>query len=339
MSVSARDLAKVTNVSPATVSMVLNNRPGISEKTRKKVLDAAVSMGYNLKTSKREFQSPPASIHFVIYKKHGVVVSDTPFFSKVIEGIDFQSKKHGYRLQITYFYENQEQSEQLSAIKKAGSAGILLLGTEMDESDLSAFLELQLPIVVLDSYFEFIRCDTVLINNVQGAYIATRKLLDSGHTKIGYLRSRTPINNFKERADGYFKALRSAKISTVDPPYIFRVSPTMEGAYHDMKEILSQSPELPTAFFADNDVIAASCVRALKEYGIRIPEDVSIIGFDNTAMSEILEPPLTTMHVPKERLGALAVDRLISKIKGESDEIVKIEISTQLIERESIITL
>ena len=130
--------------------------------------------------------------------------------------------------------------------------------------------------------------------------------------------------------------MRSAKQSADNFNFEFRVSPTIYGAYNDMKAYLERSVELPTAFFADNDIIAFGCARALKEYGLRIPEDISIIGFDNTDLCEIMEPALSTMHVPKRRLGALAVDRLIAKINGETDETVKVELSTELIERDSV---
>lgn len=331
MAPTAKALAKALNVSASTVSMVLNNRPGISEETKQLVLSAAEKMGLNAPT-RRTLVSVPTYIHFIIYKKHGKVVSDTPFFSQLIEGIEYQTKKYGFSLQVTYYYENQYPIEQLSSIKTSGCSGILILATEMNSSNMDSFTSLDLPTVVLDAYFERRHHDTIVINNVQGAFDATCYLVNRGHQKIGYLRSKNRIKNFLEREDGFYKGLGTSKKST----YIFDVEPTTEGAYNDMKALLDNSPQLPTAFFADNDIIATSCMRAFKEKGYRLPDDISVIGFDDTPLCEIIEPSLTTMRVPKQRLGMLAVDRLISNIKGETREIIKIEVSTELVERNSV---
>lgn len=332
MSISAKEIANKLNISAATVSMVLNNKPGISDKTKNKVMEAAKIFGYDF-SKKQELAT--GVIHFVIYKKHGNVVSETPFFSKVTEGIDSMCRENGYQLQISYFHETRNTNDQLKVIVESGCLGIILLGTEMTSKDFIPFSELSIPLIVLDSYFEEIDCDSVLINNIQGAYIATKYLIERGHKKIGYLRSNNIIVNFEERADGYFKALRNADIPT-NHPYTFSLTPTLEGAYRDFKEYLVANPELPTAFFADNDIIAAASIRALKEHGLKIPENISIVGFDDTPVCEVLDPPLTTMYVPKHTLGALAVERLISIMNNSSGDKIKIEIATKLIERSSV---
>ena len=114
------------------------------------------------------------------------------------------------------------------------------------------------------------------------------------------------------------------------------MTPTVDGAYSEMKEILNHAPEMPTAFFADNDIIALSAMRALKEKGYKIPEDISIIGIDDIPMCELTDPPLTTMHVPKHQMGVQAVKRLLEKINHNSREVLTIEIFTFLVERQSI---
>ena len=110
----------------------------------------------------------------------------------------------------------------------------------------------------------------------------------------------------------------------------------MDGAYNEMRQILSHDPQMPTAFFADNDIIALSAMRALKEKGYKIPEDISVIGIDDIPMCELMDPPLTTMHVPKHQMGVQAVKRLLEKINSSSREILTIEIRTTLVERHSI---
>ncbi|WFR54875.1 LacI family DNA-binding transcriptional regulator [Anaerocolumna sp. AGMB13025] len=334
MSISAKELAEKLNISPATVSMVLNNKPGISEQTRKIVMDAAAEFGFQ--SSKKQLQkSKNRTIQFVIYKKYGTVVSDTPFFSQVTEGINYQCSQNGYHLQITYLYDNEDRNQQLEDLKNTSCDGILLLGTEMTPKDYQYFQNLKIPFVILDSYFDEINCDAVLINNAQGSYLATQFLTTKGHKQIGYLRSNIRISNFVEREDGYYKSLRHNNIPT-SHPYVVNITPTTEQAYLDICNYLKNKPDLPTAFFADNDIIGAAAIRAFKEFGITVPEQVSIIGFDDMPICQFTDPTLTTMYVPKQRLGALAVDRLLSCINDGNTEHIKIELAVQLMERNSV---
>lgn len=333
MAISAKELAHKLNISPATVSMVLNKKPGISEKTRSMVLEGAKKYGYEF--PKKAEPESGGSIQFVIYKKSGTIVADTPFFAQLTEGVTRGCKEAGYTLQISYFYTEQDIDAQITALSENDCQGILILGTEMTQEYFQPFTSLQVPIVVLDTYFEELNCDTVLINNVQGAYLATKYLIENGFDQVGYLHSSYSIGNFEERADGYYKALRHHGIST-SHPYVHRLTPTMEGSYEDMINLLNQDVPAAHAYFADNDLIAAGAMRAFKEAGYRIPEDISIIGYDDMPICDFLEPRLTTMAVPKRRLGELAVERLIHKIEHRVKAVIKIEVSTVLKERESV---
>ena len=342
MEISSKELAEKLNLSPATVSMVLNNKPGISQATRTLVLNAAREYGYSEKnpaaTAQREI------IHFIIYKKHGTVVADTPFFSQVIEGINRQCREENCDLHISYFYEYQDREKQLSELKALPQSGLLLLGTEIDPQDLRMFRDFGIPLVLLDCYDDTLDVDCVLINNVQGAYRATSYLLEMGHTKVGYLRSSVEISNFRERADGYYKALRHHGIST-SHPYVHAVTPTAQEGYEELCALLDQKPETATAYFADNDIIAAAAIRAFRQKGFRVPEDISVIGFDDMPFCELIDPPLCTMQVGKQSLGAQAVSLLTDRIRTirENREAhpraIKIEISTLLIRRGSVLPL
>lgn len=337
MSISAKELATKLNISAATVSMVFNNKPGISPATKAMVLEAAKEFGYE-PAKKAEESQPNQIIHFIIYKKHGNVVTDTPFFAQIMEGINLQCQKYHCRQQITYVYENPSLQTRLNDIYKLECSGILLLATEMEPKDFKHFEKLNVPIVILDNYFEDIKHDSVLINNTQGAYSATKHLIQNGHKQIGYLHSNIEIGNFKERRDGYYKAL-SAHQLPVNDNFISSVTPTSEGAYEDIKRYLDTSPKIASAYFADNDIIAVAAMRAFKEAGFKIPEDISIIGFDDLPICTLTEPALTTMSVPKLQLGALAVDRLVNQINNNTNEIIKIEVAPTLTERRSVRTL
>lgn len=332
--IKAKDLARLLGLSPSTVSMVLNNKPGISEGTRRLVLDKLA-----------EFHALPSVpvvqpgavdfIYFVIFKKHGKVVGDTPFFSQLIEGIEQSCRQNGFNLQIAYINEGDRVSSALPLIRTRECRGLLLLGTEMSPADAQVFADIGCPTVLLDSSFPEIALDTVVINNRQAADCAVGHLIENGHTAIGYLHSAFHINNFSERREGFHSVLRKSGLE-IQPQFEYRLTPTVDGAYSEMKELLASHPKLPTAFFADNDILALAAMRALKEYGCQVPEDISVIGIDDIPMCELTDPPLTTMHVPKHQMGILAVGRLLEKIRQPGGVILTTEIRTSLRKRGSV---
>lgn len=333
MAVSAKDLAAKLGVSPSAVSLALNNKKGISDETRALILNAAEEYGLTRPVKK----TTSTFINLVIFKSHGQVYGDTPFFSSVIEGISTTTAESGYKLQVTYFYGHQNSDEQIKMLAMSDCAGIILLATEMTESDILPFYQLPHPIVVLDSYFESAPFDSVVINNQQGAYLATRYLLDAGHRRLGHIASSVHINNFAERHDGFLKAIHTSPYAAQCKYDMIRVGSTQESAYQDISRYLDERHQLPTALFIDNDIIAISCIRALKEHGYQIPRDVSLIGFDNVPIAYVTSPKLTTVDVPKGMLGKCAVTRLLAKIKSSKpSESLKLCINTSLVIRDTV---
>ncbi|MBR1585231.1 MAG: substrate-binding domain-containing protein [Clostridia bacterium] len=189
--------------------------------------------------------------------------------------------------------------------------------------------------VVLDAYFEEISADYVLINNVQGAFLATDYLARCGHRSIGHLKSNVYISNFGERANGYYNALRKHGIDT-SHSFVIPLSPQTEQGYADMVKYLEKEPRLATAYFADNDIIAVAALRGFAKFGYNCPNDISVIGFDDMPFCQLTTPPISTMRVPKRDLGRIAVKRLLEKIQIRESDFMKISIATQLIERESV---
>ncbi len=338
MSITAKKLAQVLHLSEAAVSMALNGKPGVSTATRRKVIDTAKELGYDFsRLTEKGPQSHPSrgTLYFIIYRKHGAVVADTPFFSHLSRGIDIGCKKHHYYLNVFYLDEGENPERQLRELIHFDCKGILLLGTEMLENDLAPFLRLQLPLVVLDTYFETTEADYVLINNAQGAYLATCHLISQCREQPGYLRSSYPINNFTQRADGFYRAVRRNGMSTSNSK-VHYLSPSPEGAYADMKALLAAGEKPARCYFADNDLIALGAMKALKEMGYEIPGDVALAGFDNMPASAYTEPALTTVNVPKEYMGEMAVLRLAQLFENKECTPVKLEVSTTLIKRKTV---
>ena len=335
MSITAKELAKRLGLSAAAVSMALNHKPGVSTATRRMVLDAAEKYGYDL-SRVSDKQNLAGSVYFVIYKKHGTVVADTPFFSQLSEGVSQGCKKQGIRLKISYVYEDEDTIlSQIADIQYSDCCGLILLGTEMNAEDLKPFLDLPLPLVLLDAYFETIPCNYVLINNVQGAFLATQYLIQKCRSQPGYLRSAYPISNFTERAAGFYQAVRAAGMAP-SQCIVHALPPSVEGAFADMAELIRSGEELAACYYADNDLIAVGAMKALRQSGYRIPEDISLVGFDNMPIGSVIEPTLTTIHVPKQYMGEVAAERLISLLHNPQQPPVKMEISTSLLKRNTV---
>ena len=343
MSITAKELAEKLGLSAAAVSMALNNKPGVSTQTRQRVLDAAQQYGYDM-TRISVKKNAIRDIRFLIYKKHGAVVSDTAFFSELFEGVSEGCKERDYRLTIQYIYDSGDRFvrgsirnslvEQLEDLNVSAANGVILLGTELTADRFAAFSHIRVPLVVLDTYFENITANYVLINNVQGAYLATSYLIARTNAQPGYLRSSYPIGNFEERAHGFYDAVRAGGMSA-SRSIVHRLSPSVEGAFADMMELLEAGEQTAACYFADNDLIALGAMKAFKAKGYRIPEDVSIAGFDNIAYVNVFEPALTTVHVPKKELGRTAAFRLAEILERGQDSPMKIEIATKLIKRKS----
>ena len=337
MSITAKELAKILNLSQAAISMALNNKPGVSTSTRKKVIEAAKKYGYDFtRIDESQHHNPiQGSILFIIFKKCGAIVTDTPFFSQLSEGINEGCKNENYTLSINYIYDNDDIESRINDICKNNYSGIILLGTEMLPSDIKPFLKMKSPLVILDTYYNSIDSNFVLINNHQGAFMATNHLIRCCKTQPGYLRSSYSIANFEERANGFYHAIRSNGMST-SKSVVHQLSPSIEGAYADMCCIIKNGDKLADCYFADNDLIACGAMKALKEFGYKIPNDISIIGFDDIPMCSYLEPPLTTIQVQKQYMGKAAVARITQLLKEPSSPSVKTELTTQLIERKSV---
>ncbi len=332
MAITAKQIAKELNISPAAVSMALNNKPGVSNETRRKIIETAKAMGYDF--SKNEFsKSETKTIAFVFFHKN--FVFDTPFFTELATSIETTVHDKGYKLSVYHIHDLDNIEEQIDLIQYSGCTGMILLGTIMSNEQIKPFENVKIPIVLLDTYIPGAKMDCVVINNVEGARSATDYLIRKRKAQPGYLHSSQYFHNFEERGDGFFKAVRQNGMPT-SKSIIHTLSPSVDGAYADMIELINNKEPIANCYFADNDEIAIGAMRAFKEKGYKIPEDISIVGFDNMSYSLYVDPPLTTVNVPKSYMGKIAANRLIEIMNEEFHYTTKIEINTNLMIRKSI---
>jgi DNA-binding LacI/PurR family transcriptional regulator len=337
MRIRIKDIAAAAGVSPAAVSMALNSRPGIGEKTRQKILTIARSMKYDVERSSNLLHNKKTTIRFLYISRHGHVVNHEHevFIANYIDGMSQAASKFSFALEISTILEGSIE-EILKAAKSDRIGGVIVLGTEMSKDELKGLSSINVPMVIIDNYDEVLAYDFVDMNNKESVFTAVAHLVSRGHRKIGIVESYVAIPNFAMRAEAFREAMKYHDLE-LRREFCFRVDSTFEGAYRDMSGALDERPELPTALFCSNDIIAYGCIKALREKAIRIPEDVSVIGFDNLPSSAMMEPALTTIEVSKQQIGRLAVQLLNDRILARNSQPTsKILVSGQLIERESV---
>lgn len=330
MKVSIKQISQMTGFSPATVSNALNRKRGVNSNTSEKIFKAAKELGY-------QQEKPITKIKFVTYRKNGRVIDDCSVFPDMIEGVEKQAKELGYETTFSHLnYEDLSFQIRLKEVLEDTGCLLILLGTEMMEEDYEPFKAYKGHMIVLDGWCEDMNFDGVLINNTDAACRAVEYLIRKGHTKIGYLRGDYRIKAFRYREYGYERALERHGLKKY-PQYTVTVGTRLEEAYEQMKDYLSRHQELPTAFFADNDIVALGAMRAMTESGIRIPEQVSIVGFDDINYGAVSTPGLTTVHIYKQEMGATAVRRVMDHIKypGRNGK-MKIQVCTDFVERSSV---
>lgn len=349
--ITARNLAQKLNLSPSAVSLALNGRQGVSESTRQRVLEEARRAGYTGTRGRHDELSKeesPRVIRYVIFLESGMAVSETSFYSIVLQGIEPKAKELGFNVLVSYFNAQEDWISQLEVLEKDVS-GVILLATEVRDEHIRKFMNLNrqhtdLPACFVDNATSLIDIDSVVSDNLRGAHMATSYLLNKGFSDVGYLRSKTRIDNFDEREAGVRKARCEYGIPDCRSLSTISVSSSSEQAYQDMCDALSNGIKPERAYFADNDIIAAACIRALKSHGYRVPEDVSVIGFDDMPLSTLFEPPLTTIRVEKELLGKVAMKLLGMRIEqheslfGEHKPAAafRVTVSARMIERGSV---
>lgn len=339
MKVKMIDIAHELNISVAAVSMAINNKNGVSDETRSKVLDLAREKGYELRKIKYKQKSDGTVkkyIKLLRIQKHGLVAIDTAFFSRVIDGIEEECKRCNYELLVSNCRLDEINNQWILREFASYVSGVIILATELESQDVHMFDAIDKPFVMLDSYFPGKEWDFVLMNNFDAVYQAMNYLKQCGHQVIGYLKSNTPIYNFNERFRSYQYILHMMNIK-YNAQDTYLLTPTIQGAYNDMKQRLVKHPTIkPTAFIADNDIIAAGAINAMKDAGIKIPMDTSIVGIDDMPFSQVIDPTLTTSRVYKNEIGREAVRTLVNKINHKKTVSKKVEVNTHLVIRNSV---
>ena len=330
-----RDIAEAAGVSPATVSLVLNGKGEISGVTRARVLEAVASLNYVPRATKSSAE-PGETLRFLKIAKHGHTVNrdHSVFISDYIDGMSAEATRRNYTLEVVSF-EGQPISTVAESLAGAPISGVIALGTELTEGDIRLIQGLGLPTVFIDTFYEVVDANFVDMNNEDAVHKVLSRFQKQGFQRIGFVASHVDTTNFRLRRDAFFKNMTRLGLPVKEAD-ILSVESTYDGAYVDTRTLLSNGLELAECYFCTNDIIAYGFIRALREHGLSIPDDVSIIGFDNLPQSATMEPGLTTIDVSKRKIGYLAVTVLDDLIAAaEPQPPVKILVGADLVLRAS----
>ncbi len=338
---NSNEIAKLAGVSRSTVSRVVHNYTNVPEETKKHVLEIIEKYNYVPHASARVLAGVKSKTIglFMVDKKNnteGHKVSMSTYFSPFMSGVIDNANEKGYNVLVFAIGKTSDFKNVRDVFYNETISGGIFIGQQND-NEIDDIVQSSFKTVLIDRSFDkddkSIK-NSIIVNadNFNGAYEATKYLIDLGHRKIAHISGYAGQLSTTDRLNGYKAALTKHEIC-VDPKMIVRGDFMREGGYTATKKLMAQSE--PTAIFFGNDSMAMGGMRALEEMGLKIPDDISIVGFDDIEISSYLQPALTTVHMPIEVMSTNAVNILIDAIEGDADYYARYVIPVNLIERNS----
>jgi len=313
-----KDIAQKTGVSMTTVSRVLNNSGYVKKETRELVLKTVQELGLEC-----DFVSKKTSKH----KNEiiGVVIPDitNPFFGEVIKGINKVADSEKMNFILCDTDENVDKEiRYLEMLKEQNIRGLIITpATDQNEFNMKYLVQLEnmgVPIVLLDRDIKYSHFDAVFLDNIKGAYEAVEALIKEGHEKIAIIAGPTTSKPGRERVNGYQKALGMNNIQE-ENKYMFFGDFRLESGYNCTKEIMNMK-EPPSAIFVSNNMMTIGCIKALYEMNLKIPEDISIVGFDDVDMFNVMNLNISSVSRPTTLMGEEAMNILMERLKTKDND-------------------
>lgn len=329
--VNIKQVARRAGVSTATVSHVINKSTYVTPETTRKVEDAVRELGYSPSPIARGMKSKKT-------KTIGLMIDSvsSPFFAEVAKGVEIAAHLYGYNtILCNLSYDSPKESTYVTMLRQRWVDGVIYSGMGKNMKEILSLAEQKIPVVVVDKPIKGVPFSSVIIDNEKGAYEATHHLVELGHKRIAHITGLRELPNTPYRQQGYKKCLLEAGLS-YEEQLAVRGDYTAEGGYQAVPKLLALG-ERPTAIFADNDLMAIGAIRALQDRGLRVPEDVAVIGFDDIPVAAFMEPPLSTIRQPMHEMGKLGLEILVKTLKGEITELQEIILDTKLIVRSSTV--
>ncbi|REK61732.1 MAG: LacI family transcriptional regulator [Brevibacillus sp.] len=329
MKTTIYDVAKKAGVSISTVSRVINNTGRISAKTKKRVLDVIEQLGYQ-----------PSVVASALTGKRtrtiGLIIPDVanPFFAELARRVEDRGRELGFNLLMCNTDNNPDTEDMyLSLLRQKSVDGIIIGTNARNHRVLRELLEENLPVALIAQDIPELMIDVVAVDDYLGGYQAAQHLVSLGHKRIAILVGNMNRTSDKYRLEAFRQALEDHGLELTEE-LVIRTDYSREDGKRAARELLT-SPKRPTAIFACFDFLAIGVYQAAKELGLRIPDDVSVVGFDNTILASIVDPPLTTIAQPIDEMGRQVMDLLVREIEGDKKTKQRVILPPELIIRQS----
>lgn len=327
--VTIKDIAKEAGVSVNTVSRALNNKPDINKETKKKILKIAKKLGYVKNVTASALRNKSTKII-------GVILADSsnPFYAEVLKGIEIASRKYGYQIILMNterIYENEAIA--IETLLQRRVDGLLIAPVQDKNEDINNLRKMNVPFVIIGRHFEDLEVDEIFSDEEKGGYIATKYLLEIGKKRPIMINGALFKSPARMRYEGFKLALEEKNIP-VKKENIFISDIDIEGGYKTIKSVLRKKINFDS-IFCYNDLVAIGVMKGLKEAGLKIPEDVAVVGYDDIYFSSFVCPALTTVKIKKFDLGYEGFKMLLEKIKGRRKKVKRKILEVELVKRES----
>ncbi len=306
MGVTIRDIARRLGVAPSTVSRALRGEGRISAEMRERVRQMACELGYIPNAHARALATRATyTIGVVIHRRH--LPMERSFYGVILGAIEAVCGPQGYHV----LFASVGSRSLPRCVEENRVDGVIFLGTDIGP-EMVLPLQERLPVVLVDNEVPGMEC--VVSDNVGGARAATLHLVEHGHRRIAFVAETLADPNFRQRYAGYCQALREAGLP-MQRPWVVEGGRRPDSDRIAMAKLLGQK-SLPTAIVAANDFMATGAVQALIQAGLRVPHDVAVVGFDDGEMATVVQPPLTTAHVARAKMGEMAARRLLELMRN-----------------------
>lgn len=326
---SITEVANHFGVSPSTVSRAMNNLPGVSSELRNKILNYTQGIGYMPSTATKNTATGKLNII-------AMIVGDirNPFYAELVFTVQKTLSEHGYQLCVfNSEYEEQEELRFMHIAESFNFSGIIQV-TVTTERMSSALKNLSIPVVMVNRMLNSFDTDMVLLDNYEAGYIATRYLIELGHSRIGFLLGQPESSSSVKRYEGFLQAMKNYNLPVYDED-ILQGDLTMDTAYRVAGEFVSNIEERATAMVISNDLAAYGFMRRCQEGGVKIPEKLSVASFDNIWFSSAADMQLTSIDPHVNDMGKIAADLMINRIKYPNRDTERVILSPLLVERKS----
>ncbi|EOX1845938.1 substrate-binding domain-containing protein [Vibrio cholerae] len=326
-----KDIARLAGVSTSTVSHVINKSRFVSDEIAERVNNAAQQLNYAPSALARSLKMNRTKTIGML-----VTTSTNPFFGEVVKGVERSCYHQGYNLILCNTEgDNQRMKASINTLLQKRVDGLLLMCSTLEGERLDVFDRYpDIPVVVMDWGPILFASDKIQDNSLQGGYMAAKHLIECGHREIGCITGPLIRHQAQMRYEGYKRAL-SEKGIAINPDWIVESDFECEGGYNAFEKLCERG-KLPSALFVCNDMMAMGVIQAANLRGLRVPDDLSLIGYDDVHIAKFMSPALTTIHQPKYRLGKAAIDTLLYRLENPDTTAQVVQLEPTLVVRNSV---